>query len=60
MADAQRPTEASRIDYNTVRPHSALGGATPSQFALTSVRARRREPPRPDQFEKPEELTLSV
>jgi putative transposase len=36
MADAQITIEAWRVDYNTVRPHSALGGATPAQFATTS------------------------
>lgn len=52
--------EAWRVDYNTVRPHSALGGATPAQFALTSAGARRLPPPRPDQTPHPEGLTLSA
>ena len=60
MADAQITIEAWRVDYNTVRPHSALGGATPRQFALTSMGARRLAPPRPDQTDQPEGLTLSV
>ena len=33
MAKAQHLIEAWRLDYNTVRPHSALHGATPAQFA---------------------------
>lgn len=60
MADAQITIEAWRVDYNTVRPHSALGGATPAQFARTSVGARRLSPPRPDGTKNPEGLTLSV
>jgi hypothetical protein len=28
--------EAWRIDYNIVRPHSSLDGATPEHFAKTS------------------------
>jgi putative transposase len=60
MADAQITIEAWRVDYNTVRPHSALGGATPAHFAATSLGARRLSPPRPDGTKNPEALTLSV
>ena len=60
MADAQITIEAWRVDYNTVRPHSALGGTRPAQFALTSRGARRLSPPRPDLTQDPEGLTLSV
>jgi len=28
--------EAWRIDYNTVRPHSSLDGATPAHIAKTT------------------------
>ena len=33
VAEAQALIEAWRVDYNTVRPHSALAGKTPEQFA---------------------------
>jgi putative transposase len=33
VAEARALIEAWRVDYNTVRPHSALHGATPEQFA---------------------------
>ena len=33
LADARHTIEAWRIDYNTCRPHSALGYATPQEFA---------------------------
>lgn len=33
LADAQQITEAWRSDYNTVRPHSALGNLPPAWFA---------------------------
>lgn len=33
LSDARRIVEAWRIDYNTVRPHSSLGGLAPSVFA---------------------------
>ena len=33
LADAQQLIEAWRIDYNTVRPHSALGNLPPAWFA---------------------------
>jgi putative transposase len=32
LADAQAQIEAWRVDYNTVRPHSALDDQTPHQF----------------------------
>jgi putative transposase len=33
---AQIVVEAWRIEYNTYRPHSTLGGLTPAQYAATS------------------------
>lgn len=60
MVDAQAVIEAWRRDYNTVRPHSALDGRTPDQFAQLSRGARRLSPPRPDDSKYPDELTLSV
>jgi putative transposase len=36
LLEARRIVEAWRIDYNTVRPHSSLGGLTPSLFASRS------------------------
>jgi putative transposase len=33
LADAKAAIEVWRVDYNTVRPHSSLDGATPNQFA---------------------------
>ena len=32
-AEARRIIEAWRVDYNTARPHSSLGGLTPTEFA---------------------------
>ncbi|MEL7347453.1 MAG: transposase, partial [Pseudomonadota bacterium] len=40
MGDARVRIEAWRIDYNRNRPHSALGGLTPSEF-VDSAEARR-------------------
>ncbi len=60
LADAQVTIEAWRIDYNTVRPHSSLDGATPAHFARTTEGARRLTPARPDTTLKPEDLSLSV
>jgi putative transposase len=34
---AQAVVEAWRIEYNTYRPHSALGGLTPAEYATTSA-----------------------
>ena len=33
VVEARTLIEAWRVDYNTLRPHSALHGATPEQFA---------------------------
>jgi putative transposase len=62
VAEAQRIIEAWRIDYNTVRPHSALQGDTPEHFAATREGARRRIAPRSyeTQAQNPEDLSLSV
>ena len=60
LTDAQLTIEAWRIDYNTVRPHSSLDGATPEHFAKTTEGARRLTPARPDKTLKPEDLSLSV
>ncbi len=60
MADAQIAIEAWRLDYNTVRPHSALDDRTPEAFARLSTGARRLTPPRPDQGTNPDGLTLPV
>ena len=33
MADARDKLEQWRLDYNRVRPHSALGDSAPEEFA---------------------------
>lgn len=67
VAEAQRLIEAWRVDYNTVRPHSALHGATPEQFADSLCgRSPAQTPSRADwkstnnEDVKPEDLSLSV
>jgi putative transposase len=60
LADAQGKIEAWRVDYNTVRPHSALAGETPTHFAAISEGARRRIPPRSPEEKNPEDLSLPV
>jgi putative transposase len=58
LADAQAAIEAWRVDYNTVRPHSALADQTPHDFATITEGARRLPPARlPEDF-KPEELSV--
>jgi putative transposase len=32
LADARRAIDAWQEDYNTVRPHTALGGRTPQEY----------------------------
>ena len=68
VAEARTLIEAWRVDYNTVRPHSALQGATPEQFAnsdrgrspaQTPARADRKNTKTED-VKKPEDLSLSV
>ena len=54
LVDAKTAIEAWRIDYNTIRPHSSLGGRTPDQFAAISGGARIYE------GSKSEDLTLSA
>jgi len=41
LDDARRIIEAWRIDYNTVRPHTSLGGLAPLTYKR---RLRRRRP----------------
>ena len=60
LADAQLQIEAWRVDYNTVRPHSALDNQTPHQFAESKVGARRPRPARLNEDPKPEALSLPV
>jgi transposase InsO family protein len=37
LLEAQVVVEAWRVEYNTYRPHSALGGLTPAEFAAGST-----------------------
>jgi transposase InsO family protein len=67
VAEARALIEAWRVDYNTVRPHSALHGATPDQFANSDGgRSPAQTPARADwkstknEDPKPEDLSLSV
>ena len=58
LADAQAQIEAWRIDYNTVRPHSALDDQTPHQFAESTEGARRLPPARLNEDQKPADLSV--
>jgi len=40
LADAREKIEAWRVDYNTHRPHSALGYLTPAEFARRATALR--------------------
>jgi putative transposase len=67
VAEAQQLIEAWRVDYNTVRPHSALHGATPEQFVDSLCgRSPAQTPARADwkgtktKNANPEDLTLSA
>ena len=60
LADAKTAIEAWRVDYNTVRPHSSLDGATPDHFAMTTEGARRLPPARLQEDPKPEDPSLSA
>lgn len=67
VAEAQTLIEAWRVDYNTVRPHSALRGATPEQFANSLCgRSPAQTPTRADwkgtknEERKSGDLSLSV
>ena len=42
LEDAQEKLEEWRLDYNRHRPHSALGHATPEEFAARSLAAKVR------------------
>jgi len=37
LAEARQTLEIWKEDYNTERPHSALGNMTPSEFAMKSA-----------------------
>ena len=53
LMDARSKIEAWRVDYNTVRPHTAIGHVTPVEFAAASGQALLGLKPR----RKPEFLT---
>lgn len=46
LDDARETIESWRVDYNQVRPHSALGYLTPQEFAMgyANVESKRRFP----------------
>ena len=50
--------ESWRMDYNTVRPHSALGNVPPEEFARAVPRAPEAPPPPP--WERPESTLLTL
>ena len=60
LADAKTAIEAWRVDYNTVRPHSSLDGATPDHFATTGEGARRLAPARLTGNQNQEKPSLSA
>lgn len=48
LNDAKLKIESWRRDYNTARPHSALGNKTPAEFAETALLASQQCPQKPD------------
>ena len=44
LSEARNIIETWRIDYNTVRPHTSLGGLAPAMFADNARRARPASP----------------
>jgi len=44
LSEARRIIEMWRIDYNTLRPHTSLGGLAPAVFADNTRRARPASP----------------
>jgi hypothetical protein len=42
LGDARKKIEAWSLEYNTVRPHSSLGYATPQEFAERFITDNRR------------------
>jgi putative transposase len=49
LTEAQILTETWRIEYNTIRPHSALGGLTPDEYAAawTTTNTNQQDQPIP-------------
>jgi putative transposase len=43
LEDARQTIEAWRIDYNVVRPHTALGNQTPAAYKAAYARNQPRE-----------------
>ncbi len=43
--DARRLIEAWRVEYNTERPHSALGGLAPVEYAMAELPTAAARPP---------------
>jgi putative transposase len=58
LAEAQVLAEGFRIDFNTVRPHSALKNLTPEEFV--TVRAGSPAAPAHPQDQEPESTTAEV
>ena len=43
LEDARQTIEAWRIDYNVVRPHTALGNQTPAAYKAAYARSQPGE-----------------
>ena len=46
LTEAQILTETWRIEYNTIRPHSALAGLTPDEYAAARTTTNTDKPKR--------------